>query len=157
MARRIKERDEEIERRLRPKLPDSLPPEDEQKVQKSLMNRSFLAKAAREQVAHQDLARLRPNAWLNDEIINFYGALISERAAKFENEKEKGKVDMVNGKGKERINGRDYPSDDGVGDPLKIHVFNTYFLAKLQDLGYEKAKLNKWTKKVRVSKIFPAA
>jgi hypothetical protein len=90
---------------------------------------------------------------LNDEIINFYGALISERAARFEDgkEKENGKEGMASGKGKEKINGRDYPSDDGVGDPWKVHVFNTYFLAKLQDLGYEKAKLNKWTKKVRCS------
>jgi len=44
---------------------------------------------------------------------------------------------------------------EGVGDPWKVHVFNTYFLSKLQDQGYEKAKLNKWTKKVRVLQSFP--
>lgn len=134
--RRIRERDEEIERRLRPKLPDSLPAEEEQTVQKSLGNRSFLAKAAREQVEHKDLLRLKPGAWLNDEIINFYGAMISERAAKFEEEKTKGK---------------DKNADDNPGDPWKVHVFSTYFLSKLQDMGYEKAKLNKWTKRVRRS------
>ena len=110
------------------------------------MNRSFLAKAAREQVSFQDLSRLRPSQWLNDEIINFYGAMISERAAKFEENaiKEKSKP-TVNGKGKGRAA---FPGMEGVGDPWKVHVFNTYFLSKLQEMGYEKAKLNKWTKKV---------
>lgn len=154
IARQLRERDEQIERRLRPKLPDSLPPEDEQIVRNSLSNRSFLAKAAREQVSSQDLIRLRPGQWLNDEIINFYGAMISERAAKFEKDKESSKASgtangtpSLNGKGKARAA---FPSMEGVGDPWKVHVFNTFFLPKLQDMGYEKARLNKWTKKIDI-------
>jgi hypothetical protein len=34
------------------------------------------------------------------------------------------------------------------GEPLRIHYFNTFFYAKLTGSGYEKARLNKWTKKV---------
>ncbi|CAG8698045.1 1751_t:CDS:2, partial [Acaulospora colombiana] len=154
LAKRNKERDEEIERRLRPKLPDFLPPEDEQKVKQSLTNKSFLAKVAREQVTAQDLSRLRPGQWLNDEIINLYGAMISERAAKFEEAQSQkqafsegtgvnGYGHSPNGKGKSKAsNGL-----EGIGEPWKVHVFNTYFMSKLQEMGYEKSRLNKWTKK----------
>lgn len=122
-------------------------------MRNSLNSRSFLAKAAREQVGPSDLARLKPSQWLNDEIINFYGALISERAAKFEEESAKkasGKSVEVNGKdkGKEKAIG-DYPGMEEISTPLKVHVFNTFFLTKLQEQGYDKGKLGKWTKKVR--------
>lgn len=146
LAQQNRERDAEIERRLRPKLPDSLPPEDEQKVKQSLSNRSLLVKVAREQVTAQDLGRLRPGQWLNDEIINFYGALITERAAKFEAGVKNGEM---NGKGKGRASDA-YPEMEGLGEPWKVHFFNTFFLSKLQDMGYEKARLNKWTKKMDI-------
>ncbi|PVG02593.1 cysteine proteinase [Serendipita vermifera] len=157
LARRNKERDEEIERRLRPKLPDSLPPEDEQKVKQSFANKSFFAKAVREQVTAQDLSRLKPGQWLNDEIINFYGAMISERATKFEEAQSKkqapgggtsvnGYNHSPNGKGKSRASN----GTEGIGEPWKVHVFNTYFMSKLQEMGYEEARLNKWTKKVDI-------
>lgn len=118
-------------------------------MRSSLGNRAFLAKAAREQVSSQDLTRLRPGQWLNDEIINFYGAMISERAAKFEEDMLKEKSKGINGsiKGKDKSR-PPFPGMEGVGDPWKVHVFSTYFLSKLQDMGYEKARLNKWTKKV---------
>ncbi|KAG8751681.1 Smt3-specific protease, partial [Serendipita sp. 396] len=148
LAQLNRERDAEIERRLRPQLPSSLPPEDEQIVRQSLSNRGFLAKAAREQVSAQDLSRLRPSQWLNDEIINFYGALISERAAKFEVESaEKNNTPAVNGHSKEQGKSRS-TSDDG--NPWKVHIFNTFFMSKLQELGYDKARLNKWTKKIDI-------
>lgn len=76
-----------------------------------------IAKCAREAVTSADIARLRPGQWLNDEIINFYGAMILERATK-----AKGAV--------------------------KVHYFSTFFWPKLNE-GYEKSKLNRWTKKVR--------
>lgn len=82
--------------------------------------------------------------------------MISLRAEAFEKRKdaerkaglEKGTNGLVNGKGKERAKKGDFPDMEGVGDPWKIHVFSTYFLTKLQDMGYERAKLSKWTKKV---------
>jgi sentrin-specific protease 1 len=64
---------------------------------------------------------------LNDEIINFYGALVQKRADET--------FETVDGKSpKKKI--RD------------IHFFNSFFYAKLQQ-GYEKSRLARWTKKVR--------
>lgn len=79
--------------------------------------------------------------------------MISERATKFEEDSAKGasgksaegSTSATNGKEKNN----NYPGMEGVGDPLKVHVFNTFFLAKLQEQGYDKGKLGKWTKKVK--------
>lgn len=54
-----------------------------------------------------DIATLRDGQWLNDEVINFYGNLIMERA----------KQDPTK-----------YP---------KVHVFNTNFFSYLRDQGYK--------------------
>ncbi|KAH7104166.1 cysteine proteinase [Auriculariales sp. MPI-PUGE-AT-0066] len=64
--------------------------------------------------------------WLNDEIINFYGAMILERSNAAGKEK---------GKRKGRI--------------LDVHYFNTFFWPKLNE-GYEKSKLAKWTKRIDI-------
>jgi sentrin-specific protease 1 len=126
-------KDEEIEQRLRPKpkpLPSSLLPEEEEQVRMILQQRGVVSKHAREQVNDQDLSRLRPCQWLNDEIINFYGSLILARS---EASKEN---PATNGVGV------------GKGKPLNVHYFSTFFWSKLKGEGYEKARLAKWTKKV---------
>lgn len=126
----------EIEQRIRPTrppLPSSLPPADDAQVDALLGRRGTISKFAREQVADQDLRRLRPHQWLNDEIINFYGALILARA---EGSKENTTVKAA-----------------GHGKPLNAHWFSTFFWTKLQGDGYEKGRLAKWTKKVRASSI----
>ncbi|KAF9520526.1 hypothetical protein BS47DRAFT_1370365 [Hydnum rufescens UP504] len=83
----------------------------------------LVSTCGREQVQGEDIQRLRPAQWLNDEVINFYGAMITERAAR---------------QGREQ------------GDPLDVHYFNTFFYEKLVNPGYEKARLNKWSKKVDI-------
>ncbi|KAG8694390.1 Smt3-specific protease, partial [Ceratobasidium sp. 394] len=108
-----------------PALPESLSPEDQQAVAEALKKRGTVAKFAREQVSDKDLARLKPAQWLNDEIINFYGALIMARSE----EAKKGKAKA-----------------------LDAHYFNTFFFAKLEDPGYEKARIGKWTKKFDIFK-----
>jgi sentrin-specific protease 1 len=131
LAARVK--DEEIEQRLRPKsksLPSSLPPEDDKKVDWLLNQRGIISKHAREQVTHQDLSRLTPGVWLNDEIINFYGSMILARS---EASKENPGANGV---------------APGKGKPLNAHYFSTFFWSKLKGEGYEKARLAKWTKKV---------
>jgi sentrin-specific protease 1 len=123
--RRLK--DERINQRLRPKavpLPTSLPPADDAEVTALLKKSGVIAKVARETVSSSDIARLRPGQWLNDEIINFYGALITARA------EEKDKKESLRGK------------------PLSVHCFSTFFWPKLCDDGYEQGRLAKWTKKV---------
>lgn len=117
----------QIDARIRPKrpsLPDSLPPEDEAEVDALFRKRGVISKCVREQVSDKDLSRLRPAQWLNDEIINFYGQMIMNRA-------DEGKENR-----------------DGVWD---AHYFSTFFWTKLKNEGYEKGRLAKWTKKVRDS------
>jgi len=92
----------------------------------------------KEQVADGDLTRLDPGGathWLNDEIINFYGALILERAEKVTASKE----NRVNGAIKKRTRKPEY---------LNVHYFSTFFWPKIQK-NYKETRLNKWTKKVR--------
>ncbi|KAK0465314.1 uncharacterized protein EV420DRAFT_1513860 [Desarmillaria tabescens] len=133
--RRLRDRtkDAQIERRLRgakqKPLPKALPDEDELKVKALLKKSSVVSKYEREQVTGQDLQRLKPGQWLNDEIINFYGAMILGRS---EASKEN---PAVNGAAK------------GKKTPLNVHYFSTFFWSKLDKDGYEKARLAKWTKK----------
>ena len=134
---RIKERakDDEIEQRLRPKrqpLPSSLSPEDDAQVNALLKKRGVISKYAREQVSDQDISRLKPSTWLNDEVINFYGALILGRSEECKENKENQKANGV-ASGKK---------------PLNVHYFSTFFWSKLEKEGYEKGRLAKWTKKV---------
>lgn len=51
-------------------------------VKRTLSNPGFKSKCDREEVSSRDLQFLGPGKWLNDEIINFYGALLMERAEK---------------------------------------------------------------------------
>ena len=132
----IRAKDDEIERRIygpkRTPLPSSLPPEDEAQVNFFLRQRGVISRYAREQVTDADIARLLPCQWLNDEIINFYGAMILGRS-----EKSKENPSM---------NGASH----GRRKPLNAHYFNTFFWSKLWNEGYESARLAKWTKKVWV-------
>ncbi|KAL0579803.1 hypothetical protein V5O48_002214 [Marasmius crinis-equi] len=129
---RVRERtkDGEIEQRLRPKrapLPKSLSPEDDAQVNGFFKKRGVISKFAREQVSDQDIVRLRPGSWLNDEIINFYGAMILGRSENCQKEKE---------------------NKGGNGKPLNAHYFSTFFWSKLEKEGYDKGRLAKWTKKM---------
>lgn len=136
-AARLK--DEEIEERLRPKpkpLPTTLPAEVDAEVEAILRKRGVVSKCVREQISDKDLSRLRPGQWLNDEIINFYGQMIMSRAENCREGKENKRKDVAFGKGKQ--------------EPLNAHYFSTFFWTKLKDVGYEKGRLAKWTKKVCV-------
>ncbi|CAE6369147.1 unnamed protein product [Rhizoctonia solani] len=108
-----------------PALPKALGAEDQAEVAAALAKRGTVAKFAREQVSDSDLSRLKPAQWLNDEVINFYGALILARSE----EAQKGK-----------------------GKALDVHYFNTFFFAKLEEMGYEKSRIGKWTKKIDIFK-----
>jgi sentrin-specific protease 1 len=125
---RYRAKDDELERRMRPPpLPSQLPPEDEAKVTELLNKRGVISKYAREQVSDADIKRLRPLQWLNDEVINFYGAMILGRS---DGSKE------------------NPPTKDKRKRPLDVHYFSTFFWTKLEQEGYEKGRLAKWTKKV---------
>jgi sentrin-specific protease 1 len=121
---------------LRTQLPAQLPSEAQEEVNRILNNPRFTSKAGREQVHRADILRLQPGAWLNDEVINFYGQLIVDRAAAHEG-------------GKENIENRKQSTTSKLRQrrPLKVHYFNTYFWPKVQ-IGYKQSNLKKWTKKV---------
>ncbi|KAJ6627134.1 hypothetical protein B0H10DRAFT_1995609 [Mycena sp. CBHHK59/15] len=130
---RFRARDNELERRLRaPPLPSDLPPEDDAQVTALLNKRGVISKYAREQVTDQDLVRLKPLKWLNDEIINFYGAMILGRS-------DGCKENPVTTK-----------KSDKRKRPLDVHYFSTFFWTKLEKEGYEKGRLAKWTKKIDI-------
>ncbi|KIK71293.1 hypothetical protein GYMLUDRAFT_325663 [Collybiopsis luxurians FD-317 M1] len=134
---RHRHKDDRIEQRLRPKrvpLPLSLPPEDEEQVKKLLQKPGLISKYAKEQVSNADMVRLRPGNWLNDEVINFYGAMILGRS---EDSKENSKENGVNGVASTKKN-----------KVLNVHYFSTFFWQKLERDGYEKGRLAKWTKKI---------
>ncbi|OCF33153.1 hypothetical protein I316_05198 [Kwoniella heveanensis BCC8398] len=71
----------EIVKRLQPKLPDSLSPEQEAKVKHHLSNGTFKASIKTAEVTANSLRRLKPSTWLDDEVMNFYCAMMTERAA----------------------------------------------------------------------------
>jgi len=103
-----------------------------------LGKRGVIAKVASLQVTDADLSRLRPGTWLNDEIINFYGQLILDRSVSHPRNKS-----VKNGARSEK------------GSILNVHYFNSFFFEKLVRDGYQKARLAKWTKKVRIASIVP--
>jgi sentrin-specific protease 1 len=116
-------------------LPAALPPDADAEVSALLQRRGVIAKFARETVTDQDIARLRPAQWLNDEIINFYGALILARA-----------------EGAKENQGEGRPAKPGArGKPLNAYYFSSFFWEKLIKDGYEAGRLGKWTKKVSLS------
>jgi sentrin-specific protease 1 len=141
-------------------LPTALPSSADAAVTKMLHIRSGLVSTCgREQVQGEDIQRLRPAQWLNDEVINFYGAMITERAARWKNhDHSDATFGLYDGSSSSNrvdgltihVNGRKGKGRE-QGDPLDVHYFNTFFYEKLVNPGYEKARLNKWSKKVETA------
>ncbi|KAL0078941.1 hypothetical protein J3Q64DRAFT_1809071 [Phycomyces blakesleeanus] len=61
-------------------------------------------------VSFNDIYKLEPQVWLNDEIINFYMEMLSDRS---------------------KANPKEY---------LDIHCFNTFFFSTLSESGYQKVR-----------------
>lgn len=118
-------RDEAIEKRLRPRLPKALLPDADTQVNALLCKKGVISKVARESVNDRDMSRLLPSQWLNDEIMNFYGAMILTRSESNRDPTAKRKV-------------------------LDVHYFSTFFWPKLKNEGYEQGRLAKWTKKIDI-------
>ena len=85
-------------------------------------------------MAAKDISKLLPGEWLNDEVINFYGVLVNRRNAAATERKESGEP------------------REGDENLLDVHVFSSFFFAKLQGTGYQGVK--KWTKKVRFPHLY---
>jgi sentrin-specific protease 1 len=102
-------------------------------VEQSLRDRQFKRVLISAEVLNPSLQRLKPQQWLNDEVVNYYIQLLSERSE---------------GKFEKLANGSSSGQEQEQGIGRKVHVFNSFFYAKLEEQGYEKARLKRWTKKV---------
>lgn len=136
-------------------LPTSLKPDEEAQVKAILSKQGVVSKCLREQVAAKDVKRLKPGDWLNDEIMNFWGAMLMERSEEMKENSTAGATEAgdVNGA---KINGSsDGNRSNGVKSKeeekiLNVHFFSTFFFSKVVSPGYEMSRLAKWTKRVRL-------
>jgi sentrin-specific protease 1 len=99
-------------------------------VEETFQIRGVISTLPSAEVSARDMALLRPNTWLNDEVINFYGVMVNIRSAAAKARKEKGKAQML----------------EGDEDLLDVHVFSSHFFSKLANSGY--SGVRKWSKKV---------
>ncbi|KAG0642036.1 hypothetical protein HOY80DRAFT_1008144 [Tuber brumale] len=122
VERKRKEREIEIQRlraedarnKIRKEVIPPLDPARKEKVEKTFaevsrpgLNKTYITKW-NIPITNRDFERLKPNQWLNDEIINFYMNLICERT------------------------NNSFPNG-----PKKIFAHNTYFWPKLKDGGHK--------------------
>ncbi|PKI82591.1 Ulp1 peptidase [Malassezia vespertilionis] len=112
----------------RKSLPNALPPDAEAHVQACLRQSSFMASITGAQVGAHDLAKLRPGQWLNDEVINFYGALIMLRASHAESKREDAFTTL-------EANGY-----------WSVHFFSSFFWENLSKRGY--SGVRRWSRRV---------
>ncbi|WWC57945.1 uncharacterized protein I303_100480 [Kwoniella dejecticola CBS 10117] len=75
-----KKKDAEIEASLRPKAPTKFSEDRERQIVAYLKDPAFKARVALAQCEASSIRRLKDGTWLDDEIMNFYGALMVERA-----------------------------------------------------------------------------
>ncbi|WWC97194.1 hypothetical protein V866_004073 [Kwoniella sp. B9012] len=74
-------KEREIKEKLKkPKVPPKLKPEQEAKVTEHLNNPAFKSRVSTAECESKSIRRLKNGTWLDDEIMNFYGALMVERA-----------------------------------------------------------------------------
>lgn len=92
-------------------------------------------------ITDEDLMRLRPGVWLNDEIVNAYLELVGKRMEEFRGEE----------KGGARKNGRK------AGKLPKIKIMNSFFYSKLVSFSraqqcseYDYTRVRRWTRRFDV-------
>ncbi|KAI9632123.1 uncharacterized protein MKK02DRAFT_20970 [Dioszegia hungarica] len=97
------EAEKAAEARVRPSVPSALSEDEDRIVSAAFRDRLFKRSSATAEVHATSIERLRPGKWLNDEIINFYGGMLSKRSA-----------------------------EDKTGKLPKIFYCNTFFFVKMQ-------------------------
>ncbi|WWC66956.1 uncharacterized protein I206_100863 [Kwoniella pini CBS 10737] len=80
-------KEKEIQKALKPQAPTDLPVNQKQKVESYLKDPAFKARIAAAECEAASIRRLKDGVWLDDEIMNFYGALMVERAKLQDNRK----------------------------------------------------------------------
>ncbi|WFD01117.1 Ulp1 peptidase [Malassezia yamatoensis] len=114
-------------------LPKSLPTHIQQQVNRVFQQRGVIASMTGAQVEAHDLAKLGPGQWLNDEVINFYGTLIQQRANEAERLREEARQQKQ-------------PPPHEACAFWSVHFFSSYFWQKLQSNGYK--GVQRWSRRV---------
>lgn len=117
-------------------FPDRMTDVQEKFVQDAFKRRDLNVTIPGAQVTSQDIAKLRPRQWLNDESINFYGALIMQRSQRAV---EKRKEALATGAPKVPMELRAY---------WDVHYFNSFFYGKISTQGHK--GVARWTRRVDV-------
>ena len=145
------------------RLPHQLGPEQEQAASMAFSRRGVVSEMTGASVSDQDLQKLLPGKWLNDEIINFYGTLILNRA----NDADKKRTEAMaaakdapapsalpapssNRKGRGKDKGTEAipprPYDKSLDAFWRVHFFNSFFWTNLKSKGFDGVK--RWTRRV---------
>lgn len=154
----------------RPPLPKSLEEEADREVDTALRKPGLVAAITGAEVNDRDLQKLRPGQWLNDEIINFYGNLMLQRAndadskrqaalkaaadappAQTSEDSKAGAAAAVNGKVKSNyktVAKPKRPYDSSLDAYWRIHFFSSFFWENLKNRGYDGVK--RWTRKIDI-------
>lgn len=84
-------------------------------------------------MASQDIVKLKPKQWLNDEVINFYGIMVLGRADKAEAARKEAKAAGIK-------------PERSLNSYWRVHYFSSFFYSRLIDQGY--SGVRRWSKKV---------
>ncbi|BGP45303.1 hypothetical protein JCM10450v2_001121 [Rhodotorula kratochvilovae] len=114
----------EVVKAKKRKFPKELPPADAARVKAVLADSRYESSITGAAASNRDLRRLKGQGWLNDELINFVGVLISRRSDEADKTGERGE-------GEKRLR--------------KAFVFNTNFFTWYGDHGF--AKVKRWTRR----------
>ncbi|KAJ9476805.1 Ubiquitin-like-specific protease 1 [Pseudozyma hubeiensis] len=140
----------------RKELPDTLGVEEEQAVTSVFSKRGVISEITGAAVSDADVQKLRPRQWLNDEVINFYGALILIRANEADKKRSQamaaakdapveadGKPNGKGGKGKPKR-----PYDESLDAFWRVHYFSSFFWSNLKSKGFDGVK--RWTRRIDI-------
>ncbi|GAC95540.1 Ulp1 protease [Pseudozyma hubeiensis SY62] len=140
----------------RKELPDTLGVEEEQAVTSVFSKRGVISEITGAAVSDADVQKLRPRQWLNDEVINFYGALILIRANEADKKRTQaiaaakdapaeadGKPNGKGGKGKPKR-----PYDESLDAFWRVHYFSSFFWSNLKSKGFDGVK--RWTRRIDI-------
>ncbi|TKY90583.1 hypothetical protein EX895_000581 [Sporisorium graminicola] len=157
--REIRARERKIRGILgRKPLPDQMDGEEEQGANTAFSKRGVVSTVQGAQVSDFDVAKLRPRQWLNDEVINFYGTLILNRA----NDADKKRtaalaaakdapvsptpISKSSKKGDKNKPKRPY--DKSLDAFWRVHFFSSFFWTNLKSKGFDGVK--RWTRRIDI-------
>ncbi|SNX81671.1 related to Sentrin-specific protease 1 [Melanopsichium pennsylvanicum] len=140
-------------------LPQQLEVEQDRKATAVFSTRGRIADIPGASVDDKDVQKLRPGQWLNDEVINFYGNLILQRANDADKRRTEATAmaaskaasfDTPRGKtvsknGKVKIS---RPYDQSLDAFWRVHFFSSFFWTNLKSRGFDGVK--RWTRRIDI-------